>query len=238
MVQTGPRSLSAMLEQMQRDLFALGRGWRIPLTGSPAASPRPRSPLTTSPGSKAGSTTLETELPPLRRFILPEGLAGRRRPARRAHRLPPGRARDGGTRRRRAELLVYINRVSDLLFVMARAANHRERHAGNRVVDPPVPRLHRPTRSARSSPATTTRTFRSPPSCCRGGCVRHIAAIYAFARTADDFADEPGRDPAERSAAGRLPRQLHAAVRDIVQRGDARTRRGPTHQRLHQDRRC
>jgi phytoene synthase len=26
----------------------------------------------------------------------------------------------------------------------------------------------------------------------------HIAAIYAFARTADDFADEPGRDPHER----------------------------------------
>lgn len=26
----------------------------------------------------------------------------------------------------------------------------------------------------------------------------HIAAIYAFARTADDFADEPGRSPAER----------------------------------------
>ena len=28
----------------------------------------------------------------------------------------------------------------------------------------------------------------------------HIAAIYAFARTADDFADEPGRAPAERFA--------------------------------------
>ena len=26
----------------------------------------------------------------------------------------------------------------------------------------------------------------------------HVAAIYAFARTADDFADEPGRSPAER----------------------------------------
>jgi squalene synthase HpnC len=26
----------------------------------------------------------------------------------------------------------------------------------------------------------------------------HVAAIYAFARTADDFADEPGREPAER----------------------------------------
>jgi squalene synthase HpnC len=29
---------------------------------------------------------------------------------------------------------------------------------------------------------------------------RHVAAIYAFARTADDFADEPGRSPAERLA--------------------------------------
>lgn len=28
----------------------------------------------------------------------------------------------------------------------------------------------------------------------------HIAAIYAFARTADDYADEPGREPAERIA--------------------------------------
>jgi squalene synthase HpnC len=27
---------------------------------------------------------------------------------------------------------------------------------------------------------------------------RHVAAVYAFARTADDFADEPGRDRAER----------------------------------------
>ena len=27
---------------------------------------------------------------------------------------------------------------------------------------------------------------------------RHIAAVYAFARTADDYADEPGREPGER----------------------------------------
>lgn len=27
---------------------------------------------------------------------------------------------------------------------------------------------------------------------------KHVAAVYAFARTADDFADEPGREPAER----------------------------------------
>ncbi len=49
-----------------------------------------------------------------------------------------------------------------------------------------------------------------------------IAAIYAFARTADDFADEPGRDPAERlRLLDDFRAQLHAAVRDIVQRGDA-----------------
>jgi phytoene/squalene synthetase len=28
----------------------------------------------------------------------------------------------------------------------------------------------------------------------------HVAAVYAFARTADDIADEPGREPAERLA--------------------------------------
>src|SRR5215216_695967 len=26
----------------------------------------------------------------------------------------------------------------------------------------------------------------------------HVAAVYAFARTADDFADEPGRQPSDR----------------------------------------
>ena len=30
----------------------------------------------------------------------------------------------------------------------------------------------------------------------------HVAAVYAFARTADDIADEPGREPLERSACG------------------------------------
>jgi phytoene synthase len=29
---------------------------------------------------------------------------------------------------------------------------------------------------------------------------KHVAVVYAFARTADDFADEPGREPAERLA--------------------------------------
>ena len=60
----------------------------------------------------------------------------------------------------------------------------------------------------------------------------HIAAIYAFARTADDFADEPGRSPAERLAlldgweeqlldAGRGtpgPHPIFAALADTMER--------------------
>src|SRR5688500_1638081 len=42
----------------------------------------------------------------------------------------------------------------------------------------------------------------------------HIAAIYAFARTADDFADEPGRTPDERlRLLDDWQARLHAAAR-------------------------
>jgi cob(I)alamin adenosyltransferase len=71
---------------------------------------------------------LETELPPLRRFILPGGAeAGAwlhvartvcRRAERRVVALGEGAVEP--------IVLVYLNRLSDLLFVMARAANHRQ----------------------------------------------------------------------------------------------------------------
>jgi squalene synthase HpnC len=44
----------------------------------------------------------------------------------------------------------------------------------------------------------------------------HVAAVYAFARTADDVADEPGREPAERTA-------LLNAYRQRLVRGTRRT---------------
>ncbi len=45
----------------------------------------------------------------------------------------------------------------------------------------------------------------------------HIAAIYAFARTADDFADEPGREPEERlRLLDEWRRQLHAPPEDGI----------------------
>jgi cob(I)alamin adenosyltransferase len=71
---------------------------------------------------------LDAELPPLSRFVLPGGspLAAQlhfaRTVCRRAERRVTALAEDGpaGTR-----LVMYLNRLADLLFVMARAANQR-----------------------------------------------------------------------------------------------------------------
>jgi squalene synthase HpnC len=61
----------------------------------------------------------------------------------------------------------------------------------------------------------------------------HVAAVYAFARTADDFADEPGMTPAERIEAlndwavkleecyrGNVTHPVFVALRETVQRFD------------------
>ena len=60
-----------------------------------------------------------------------------------------------------------------------------------------------PTRTASASRASTTRTSRSPRGCCRRAMRPHVAAVYAFARAADDFADEGTLAPAERYRAAR-----------------------------------
>ena len=78
------------------------------------------------------SLRLEAELPPLRRFILPGGSSAgatlhvARTVCRRAERAMVAL---GELDR---ELLVYVNRLSDLLFVMARSAN---RSAGTPEVE-------------------------------------------------------------------------------------------------------
>ena len=48
-----------------------------------------------------------------------------------------------------------------------------------------------PTRTARSSRAPTPRATRSRRASCRAELRPHLVALYAFARSADDFADEP-----------------------------------------------
>ena len=57
---------------------------------------------------------------------------------------------------------------------------------------PPGPgRSIAPTTTARSSRAPTTRATRSPRASCPPELRPHLIALYAFARSADDFADEP-----------------------------------------------
>jgi cob(I)alamin adenosyltransferase len=119
--------LGHVLEQVQRDLFALGA--RLADPSSRIASRVSKATVADADVERLERTIdrLETELPPLRRFILPGGSpAGSllhlartvcRRAERRVVALGPGAVEP--------VLIVYLNRLSDLLFVMARAANHR-----------------------------------------------------------------------------------------------------------------
>jgi len=73
---------------------------------------------------------LETELPPLAQFILPGGCPSAasihlaRTVCRRAERLVVGLSRLSGESVATA-LVIYLNRLSDFLFVLARAVNQR-----------------------------------------------------------------------------------------------------------------
>ena len=119
--------IDAMLDRIQRDLFALG---------SQLADPRHRIAARVSKASiglddiarlEGWIDSLESGLAPLSRFILAGGsLAGAhlhvaRTVCRRAERRIVSLGPDAVD----ALLVTYVNRLSDLLFVMARAVNAR-----------------------------------------------------------------------------------------------------------------
>lgn len=119
--------LADLLEAIQRDLFAVG---------SRLADPRHRVAARVEKSAVGEARVrvledaidaLEAQLSPLRRFILPGGAeAGgllhlARAVCRRAERHVVALGADEVD----APVLVYLNRLSDLLFVMARAANAR-----------------------------------------------------------------------------------------------------------------
>lgn len=119
--------LGGMLEHIQRDLFALGA--RLADPASRIATRVTKTAVTSDDIARLEGwiDLLESELPPLRRFILAGGSAAgaslhvARTICRRAERGMVGL----GAGAFENELLVYVNRLSDLLFVMARAANRR-----------------------------------------------------------------------------------------------------------------
>ncbi len=120
-------SLDAWLEHLQRDLFALGAQ-----LADPSARIAPRvTKVVLGPDDTARLErwidAAEAELRPLRRFILPGGVASAaalhlaRTVCRRAERQIVGLGVDAVG----PDLLAYVNRLSDLLFVLARLANAR-----------------------------------------------------------------------------------------------------------------
>jgi cob(I)alamin adenosyltransferase len=119
------KDLDDMLVQIQRDLFALG---------SRLADPAERiadrvTKIALGPGDvvrlEGWIDACEEELQPLRRFILPGGT-----PAAAALHLARTVCRRAERRMvalavLEVEFLAYMNRLSDLLFVMARVVNRR-----------------------------------------------------------------------------------------------------------------
>ena len=121
------QQLSGMCVQIQRDLFALGARLADPahkIAGRVKKAVVTEESVTRLEGWIDG---FDSEVPALRHFILSGGSPGgaalhlARAVCRRAERAVIGLGPDAVE----PLILVYLNRLSDLLFVMARAANHR-----------------------------------------------------------------------------------------------------------------
>lgn len=122
-----PKDLDDMCVRLQRDLFALGA--RLADPSHKIAKRVEKIVINDDSVSRLEGwiDTLDTEIPPLRHFILSDGcqagaaLHFARTVCRRAERAILSLEKDSVE----SVVIVYVNRLSDLLFTMARAANHR-----------------------------------------------------------------------------------------------------------------
>ena len=119
--------VTGLLEQVQKDLFAIGA--RLADPAEKIAERVTKVAVTDADVQRLEEwiDRFEAELSPLRRFILPGGnrtgalLHLSRTVCRRAERSIVALGTEGVE----VQLLAYINRLSDLLFVIARVVNHR-----------------------------------------------------------------------------------------------------------------
>lgn len=127
--------IDAMLVRIQNDLFDLGADLSVPDTGEPLGQEKPtyeplRIVASQVDGIERDIDALNAPLKPLRSFVLPAGtpaaahLHVARTVCRRAERLVVELSRTEGEIVSPAAVK-YLNRLSDLLFVMSRAANAR-----------------------------------------------------------------------------------------------------------------
>ena len=117
----------ALLTAIQDQLFVVGSALADPLPDGPFHN------LVTDEHAReleVAIDTMEAELEPLTKFILPGGTVAAshvhlaRTVARRAERLVVHLARQPGEHVPH-QVIIYLNRLSDLLFVLARVLNHR-----------------------------------------------------------------------------------------------------------------
>jgi cob(I)alamin adenosyltransferase len=128
-------ALDVLLAQVQNQLFVVGADLATP--GESKHIPRVGEPEVAF--LEQAIDALESELPPLRQFILPGGTPGAaqlhlaRTICRRAERWVVSLAQAEAIN---PQVLVYLNRLSDFLFVAARAANARAGAADEPWVSP------------------------------------------------------------------------------------------------------
>ena len=120
--------VDAMLARIQNDLFDLGADLSTPDDGQPMSYEPLRIVAQQVSRLETDIDELNADIPPLRSFILPGGSAASaalhlaRTVSRRAERLMVALAKTEGEVVSE-EALQYINRLSDFLFVAARAVN-------------------------------------------------------------------------------------------------------------------
>jgi cob(I)alamin adenosyltransferase len=116
--------LERLLLAIQEDLFAIGAQLADPT--HKVAAKRAKAAVTTAHVRRLEKAidAREEKLPPLRSFVLPAAalLHQARTVCRRAERSVVTLAREADVDPR---IIVYLNRLSDLLFVVARVENHR-----------------------------------------------------------------------------------------------------------------
>ena len=121
-------SIEATLARIQNDLFDLGADLSLPRQPDEAPGAALRIAPSQVEALERAIDALNAKLEPLRSFVLPGGLRGRGRAASGARGLPAGGASLVALASIEGEevgdaALAYVNRLSDYLFVAARAAN-------------------------------------------------------------------------------------------------------------------
>lgn len=123
----GLGDMDALAQAIQDWLFTLGAVLATPQgTRAEAVIPKMKAEWVTA--MEKAIDGFDTELPPLTTFVLPGGSAAAaslhvaRTVCRRAERRVVPLQRSGKVG---ADVVVFLNRLSDLLFTMARVANHR-----------------------------------------------------------------------------------------------------------------